>query len=417
MPPIESAGNAPVSPVPILITHYGADWIRGSETLLLDLLHHLDAAKFKPIVWCNGKAMQQAVAALGCTVYRSDFEYYGMEYSGPFNLRKYDRLVSEGLEIVRRHGVRLIHSNSGAPNQWLLPVARTERLPLLAHLHIDYRPRGRYILGLHQATRIVGVSQDVIDDFAEDGVVQDRLAVIYNGIDEERIKPQTDRNMREALGIPGDAPVIGTVGSLISRKGHDILLRAFQRVAQRSPRAILLVTSDGPERQALQELAVTLEIADKVRFLGYVDDVPALYRDCFDILALASRADAFGLVIAEAGLFGIPAVATRVGGIPEVIQDNVTGLVVPPEDPEALAAALLRLIEAPAERRQFGAAARERARALFTAPSMARQFEETYRSLLSIPPSELGWLGHWCGPRPYFRLARQLTRRVRSSKL
>src|SRR5947209_17729940 len=106
MPPIESAGNAPVSPVPILITHYGADWIRGSETLLLDLLHHLDAAKFKPIVWCNGKAMQQAVAALVCTVYRSNFEDYGLEYSGPFHLRKYDGLGAEGMDSDRLQGVR-----------------------------------------------------------------------------------------------------------------------------------------------------------------------------------------------------------------------------------------------------------------------------------------------------------------------
>jgi glycosyltransferase involved in cell wall biosynthesis len=406
-----SSQTAPGQAVPLLFTHYGEEWIRGSETLLLDLLRYVDRSQFTPVIWCNGKEMHKAVVEAGYPAYRSEFEYYGMQGSPPFNLRNYKRLVSEGIQIVRKHGIRLIHSNSGAPTQWLLPVARGEQLPLVTHLHIDYQLRSRYLLGLHQATRIVGVSADVVADFRDDGVPEERLAVIYNGIDECRLKPQTNSDMRERLGIRRDAVVVGTVGSLIPRKGHDILIRAFGIVAHQIPEGILLITSDGPERKKLEHLAGEMGIRDRIRFLGYVDDIAALYRDCFNILALASRADAFGLVIAEAGLFGIPTVATSVGGIPEVIDNGNTGLLVPPENPEAFAAALVRLIESPETRSRFGASARERAHLRFTASSMARQFETTYASLLAVPKSELGWLGGGCGPAPYFRLARHLLRK------
>ena len=126
---------------------------------------------------------------------------------------------------------------------------------------------------------------------------------------------------------------------------------------------------------------------------------------------LASRGDAFGLVLAEAGYFGLPAVSTRVGGIPEVVEDGVTGLLTPPDDPAALAAAISRLQGAPRLRRQLGDAARARVEARFSVDRMAREFEAAYVELASMPAGQLGWVSLLRRSAPYVRLLTAVRRR------
>ena len=391
-----------ITPTPVLFTHYGDDWFRGSEQLLFDLLTNLDRTRFEPILWCNSREMAEAAISAGIVTYRSAFEYYFDYHSPRPSIARYQSLVRKGIELVRRHNVRILHANSAAPNQWLVPVARITRRPVLAHLHIDYRRRSRYACMLHQASMVVGVSRQVIDDFLHDGMSPERTHVIYNGIDFARLQTGSGRNPRQDLGISQEAVVITSVGSLIQRKGQDILIRAFKTlVAGRDLH--LLISSEGSERAKYEALATELELTDRVHFLGYYDDIPALYR-ATDIVALASRADAFGLVLAEAGYFALPAVATQVGGIPEVVDHGVTGLLVPPDDPEAMAVALAKLIDDTSQRRVLGAQARERALRLFSVEQMVANFESTYETLSLLPPKQLGWLGNHFAIRPYLRL-------------
>jgi glycosyltransferase involved in cell wall biosynthesis len=392
-----------MSPIPVLFTHYGEQWLRGSEQLLLDLLAYLDPARIHPIVWCNGTAMAEATKALGVTTYRSDFAYYFQEGSPRFSPRAYAALVRRGREIVDAHAVRVLHANSAAPTQWLVPVARRRRLPLLSHLHIDYLRRARFLLLLHQADLVVGVSNQVIEDFLADGMAPARTAVIYNGIDFARLGEGGEGGaLRTRLGVAADAVVITSVGSLIRRKGQDILLRAFQPLASERD-AHLLIVSDGPERGNLERLAADLGLMGRVHFLGYHDDIPGVYA-ASDIIALASRGDAFGLVLAEAAYFARPVVATRVGGIPEVVDDGVTGLLVPPEDPAALGVALRRLADDPALRAAFGQAGRLRSQRMFAADAMAARFMDTYERLAALPPAGLGWGRVPRSAGPYLRL-------------
>ncbi|MDR3532252.1 MAG: glycosyltransferase, partial [Rhodopila sp.] len=138
------------NPMRVLFTHYGDEWFRGSEQLLFDLLKKLDRNRVEPIVWCNGAAMAEAARSAGITTYRTPLEFY-FDYNSPrFNLSHYRALVREGVALVRRHNIRVLHANGAAPHQWLVPVARATRLPLLAHLHIDYRRRSRFVCLLHQ---------------------------------------------------------------------------------------------------------------------------------------------------------------------------------------------------------------------------------------------------------------------------
>ena len=394
------------APIPVLFTHYGDNWIRGSERGLLDLLGHLDPRRVQPIVWCNGAAMAEATQAAGYTTYRTEFEFYFDYGSAPFNVRRYWSFVRQGIELVRKHRIRLLHANSAAPSQWLVPVARFRRLPLLVYLHSDYLRRSRYVLLLHQSSLVVGVVRRVVDNFVRDGMDPRRTRVIYSGIDIDRFHPSSGASsggdLRRRLGIAESAIVISGIGSLIHRKGYDVLIKAFRALGPARD-AHLLIVSDGPERANLERLAMELNVAARVHFLGYFDDLGAVYN-ASDIVALASRAEAFGAALVEAAFFAIPTISTTVGGIPEVVEHEVSGLLVPPDDPQSFAAALSRLIDDPAYRLELGTAAKKRADSIFTIDRLAASFHQTYESLANLPRSRLGWLDAAINIRPYFRL-------------
>ena len=196
--------------------------------------------------------------------------------------------------------------------------------------------------------------------------------------------------------------LIGAVGSLIRRKGHDVLVRAVGQLGGAQP-PHLLIASDGPEREPLEHLAAELGLQHRIHFLGYHEPITDLYASC-DLMALASRADAFGLVLAEAGYSNRPVVATRVGGIPEVVVDSETGLLVPPDDVPALANALRHLANDEGLRLRLGAAARVRAETRFSVQRMATEFTETYGHLTGLPRTGLGWPTIATRSLPYTRM-------------
>ena len=385
--PSDSRRVGLLAPLPVLFTHFGDQWIRGSETLLLDLLARLDPARVQPIVWCNGVEMAEACRRAGHITERSDFAFYLDASSPPFDRSAYRTLLREATALARRHQVRVLHANSAAPTQWLLPVARNLRLPLLTHLHTSYLRRSRHVLLLHLADSLIGVSRHVLCGLRHDGVPEDRLRVIPNGIDFSRLRAPARADLRAGLGIPAHALVIGAPGSLIHRKGLDVLIQAFRRLEGQSH---LLIAGSGPEHEALVGLVAGLGLAERVHFIGFSDAIGDFYRAC-DIVALASRAEAFGLVLAEAGFFGLPVVATTAGGIPEVVIDGETGLLVPPDDVPALAAALGRLEFDGGLRARLGDGGRCRAETYFPAERMAAAFHTEYDRLAGLDPATLGW--------------------------
>jgi glycosyltransferase involved in cell wall biosynthesis len=372
-------GDAGRDKLSILFTHYGDAWLRGSERILLDLTANLDRSRFMPIVWCNGGPVADELRRAGVPVYETDFaSFFG--YDGPsFSLPRYLSFVTTGLRLIRRHKVALIHCNGAAPHQWLLPVAWWSGLPLVAHLHAEYLRRERFVTFLHQATRIAGVSNCVLREFLADGVPPERCQVIHNGIDFGRLRPERDGSLRDRLGIGRGAIVIASLGSLVERKGMDLLIRAL--AGMREIEAHLLIGGEGPERGALAQLAQKLGVASRVHFLGYCADISPVYAAA-DIAALASRAESFGLALAEAGYFGLPVVSHRLPGISEVVLDGKTGLLVPMEDVAAMTAALRHLSTDHIERTRLGEAARSHVRNQFSLRRMVAEFESLYGALV-----------------------------------
>jgi L-malate glycosyltransferase len=210
------------------------------------------------------------------------------------------------------------------------------------------------------------------------------VQVIYNGVAEAApARPRAE--VRAALGLQGDEVVGVHVANLRAIKAHDVALRALVRLRDDNLRFTLLLVGDGPDRPALEDLARALDVGpDRVRFLGSHADVPDLLVSlgAADLFVLSSRMEGLPLAVLEAMAQSLPVVTTRVGGVPEVVDDERTGLLVPSDDSAALAAAIGRLARDAARRARLGAAGRARALTRFSFPHMVDEYECLYRRLL-----------------------------------
>jgi glycosyltransferase involved in cell wall biosynthesis len=284
--------------------------------------------------------------------------------------------------ILARLRPDVVHVHSpyplGEAANWLLGRARAT---VITH-HSDvvrqqmwlrlYAPLLRCVL--RAADRIIATSSRYIETSPWLGPVQDRCVVVPLGVDHHRFTP---------FSIPFDGPpTLLFVGRLRYYKGLDTLVRALADL----PGVRASVVGDGPMRPVWEALATTSGVADRVRFLGEVNDadLPAIYRQAhLFVLPANARAEAFGTVLVEAMASGLPCITTEVGtGTSWVVQDGVTGLIVPPHDLRALAEAVRSLLDAPRRRMAMGQAARARVEAEFTLEGMIARVQAVYEDAL-----------------------------------
>lgn len=208
-----------------------------------------------------------------------------------------------------------------------------------------------------------------------------KVRIIHNGVDPSRFDAEAEPETTSGLGLREDDLVVGIVAALRPEKDHETFLRAAALVAAADPRARFLIVGDGLRRPALEDLADRLGIAERAVFTGARSDVASLLG-VIDVFVLSSfTIECFPMALLEAMASSRPAVCTAVGGVPELLKHGVTGLLVPPRDPGALAQGLTRLLADDEERHAFGAAARARVEAEF---SLARSVEEAQRNLLEV---------------------------------
>lgn len=212
-----------------------------------------------------------------------------------------------------------------------------------------------------------------------------KMRVIHYAIDGDKFRRGRSATS-ELVNIP--RPIVGTVSRLIHQKGVHVLLTAFAKCLEKYPQAALVIVGDGPSRGQLEERSRQLSIAPQTHLLGYVPHprLGAIARD-FDIFAFPTFGEGFGLVLLEAMSLGKPVVASKVMAIPEIVMDGETGLLVPPEDSDALAQALLRLMDDRSLCQQLGRAGRQRVEREFTLEVMVQKTIGVYQEVLGIPRS------------------------------
>jgi glycosyltransferase involved in cell wall biosynthesis len=280
------------------------------------------------------------------------------------------------LRALRAVRPDVLHANLISPFscQYALSAAISLGIPSVAVYQLPNAPANRRQRLLkrvtaHWTTVHVGVGERTAREVERIvGLHPGRVRTIHNGVPDTHA-PQPP---------PGDdgPATIGAVGRLVPQKGLDVLLRAVVQV----PAARAMLVGQGDEERRLQALAHQLGVADRVSFAGWVDE-PRRLLPTFDVFALPSRFEGFPLVVLEAQLAEVPVVAANVGSVAEAVIHEETGLLVPPDDPDALATALNTLLSDRPNRRRLGRAGRELVLDRFTAAHMARAFERLYAEL------------------------------------
>ncbi len=275
------------------------------------------------------------------------------------------RLVGElGVDIVHAHAS---HAHNLAA---LATIASPDHLVVTRR--VDFAPKGAW--KYRRCTRVVVISQAIAGILRTAGVAPERIEVIASGIDPARFAGADRARGRAALGLAeGDLAVL-CVAALEDHKDHATLLSAWERLAGAHPRAHLLLAGEGDLRASLEARAAVLP---RVRLLGFRDDIPDLLAAA-DAFTLTSHLEGLGTAVMDAMCCALPVLATRAGGIPELIEDGVDGLLAPVGDAAAVAGQLARILAEPALRTRLGEAARATAARRFLASAMVDAYVDLY---------------------------------------
>ncbi len=306
----------------------------------------------------------------------------GLERTGKLGLRGFRPL----LRFIREHRPQVLHSHKFGSNVWGVMFGRRYRIPaVIAHeqtwSYEGNRPRLVVDSAIGRlADRFVAVSSaDAESMVTREKVPRDKVLVIPNAYI-PRPEPE-GQDLRAELGIDPSLPLVGTAAVLRPQKALEVLMDAFAIVVRELPEAKLLIAGEGERNEALRAYAAGLPCSESITFLGRREDIGNVIRS-LDVVAMSSDFEGTPLFAAECLSNGTPLVATRVGGLPDLIEDGVSGVLVPPRDPEALAEAIISLLRDPERRERIAAAAKERAGEL-SLDRISDRFAELYRTTVA----------------------------------
>ncbi len=383
--------GGPVTPRPAALAHLGRPRlliltvgfaVGGAEQLVLTTAPRLQRDGFEVTVACL-----KGWGVLGNELEARGVRSIALGATGMFDLRVLGRLLS----ILRRDRIQIIRGHLFWANLVARIVGRLASVPVIVTTHHDTFSWMRWYHRL--AERLTAPLSDVVTTCSESvrrqametfGLGPGRVRTLRNAIEIPDVIPDTAtraRVRRELGASPGDL-LIGTLGRLDEpKKGLAVFLAAARLLSREFPRLRFAIIGAGPARASLEERAAREGVSHCTVFPGIRRDVPEIMR-ALDLLAQPSLWEGFGLTIVEAMAVGTPVVASRVGGIPEVVEEGVTGLLVPPGDPQALASACARLLKDPESAARMGQAGIARARTEFGIERLVREIEVLYRELL-----------------------------------
>ena len=352
----------------------------GAERLLVDAIRYGDHSRFEyevAYLLPVKSALVPELAAMGVTVHCLD---------GAHNLRWMSRLR----RLVRERRIDVVHVHSPYP----ATVARLGLPPDVPIVYTEHNQWERYraptywgnALTFPRNRRVFAVSDHVRESAAYPWplrfIEMPPMETLYHGLDPAAIlEPMALDGVRAEFGIPTSAPLVGTVANFKDHKGYPYLLEAARMLRRSIPDVRFLLVGVGPGLEDRKQQSRTLGLDDCVVFTGFREDARRLMA-AMDVFVLASLQEGLSIALIEAMALGRPTVVTRVGGLPEVVEDGVEGLVVPPEDSQALAQAIWALLADESRRRHMGERARRRA-VEFDIRKAVRRIEQVYDDLVS----------------------------------
>lgn len=366
----------------ILYVH-GIGSIGGAERDLIALLSRLDRRIWHPAIACpeTGPLREVALAQHVPTY--------------PVNLppwRKASSLMSRHAGVRGLHKLladvqpALVHVN----DLWWVPhtvravAGLSRRIPIIAHVRQETQQKKVSQYVLNRVDNVVAVSHQVEQGLLTGGVSPNRVRTLYSGVDcSAMVASEGDRDIRARYGVPREALLLGTVANLLPLKGYEVMLEALPSILAAMPAVHYLIIGGGGAEYGTRLKAITMErgIAERVHFAGFQESVVS-YLSAMDLYVHPSLKEAFGLAVVEAMAMGKAVVATATGGLPEVVAQGETGLLVPPGDAGSLAAAVVSLIDDKVRRDQMGRMGRARALERFSLNASVRHMEQLYGEVL-----------------------------------
>jgi glycosyltransferase involved in cell wall biosynthesis len=375
-----SAMSAPNRKIHIMQVTYGMV-IGGLERVIIELCRHVDRSRYRLSICCISTRgpLADVIEAEGTQVIVCPKQTRPAKYLRGFELAR----------IFRQQHVDLIHTHHTPAFVDATLGARFARIPLINTDHTKLyptTPRWR-LLEKHAsrfAERVVAVSEQSKRDLIDyQGIAPEKLQVIYNGLDLKTPRQhESVSSLRQELGLAPDQIVIGTAARLEDQKGLDLLLDAVPSVLERLPHARFVIVGGGSQEQALRGQAARLGLGHAVTFTGPRVDAVDLMR-AFDCFVQTSHWEGMPMALIEAMALSKPVVATAVGGVAELVEDHVTGLLVRNRDPRLFAEALVQALGDPEESQRLGKAGYARYASRFTSRAMIDQYERLYEQVLT----------------------------------
>jgi glycosyltransferase involved in cell wall biosynthesis len=376
---------------PIRVMHFRREVPTGGgpESLIVDIARHIDRARFDfSVVTFSPPAPPRGYSTPLLDLLRAaDTRVHLL----PARHRLDTRPIRQLAGLLDTEGVDILHSHDHRTDLIAYLAARRRPTAQVASLH---QPLRRYWWIRHwemldewvvrRFDRILPVAEAVrLEVIGKYPHMADRTLTVLNGVDLSRFSPGEDRmRVRDEFGIPPNGILCANVGRLMEDKGLEYLLDAARQVQGQRQDVYWLLVGRGPAEAELRARSESLGLNRCLQFAGFRTDVPQILAAC-DVLVVSSLSEGCSVVILEAMACGRPVVATRVGGTPEIVEQDATGLVVEPRRPDLLADAVLDLARAPERRTAMGDRAARRAREHFSIQRMVRRIEEIYTDLAS----------------------------------
>jgi len=356
----------------------------GAERVLLELAEHSKRAGLKVTIGVFENSRNPNLE-LANTASGLGFQVQIFPCNGRF-----DNDAAQTIKgYMEKEGVNILHSHNYKSNFYARRALSNNNIRWVVTNHgrrfgpklLLYNLLDAFIV--RRADKIIAVSKEIAKKMKLAGIAKGKICLIENGVNLERVTTNSSSQaIKESLGIKKEALVVGTIGALTKEKGHQYLLRAALKVIRIYPKAIFLLVGDGTERPNLEKTASSLGIKDSVIFAGMRKDVPEILS-ILNVFVLPSLNEGLPMALLEAQAAQIPVVATSVGAVPDVLENGVTGMLIPPKDPQAIAEAIIMILSDKQFASGIAQKGFERVRDNFSSEKMASKYLSIYRELLS----------------------------------
>lgn len=360
-------------------------FLYGAEIVILSICRNINKERFNCVVACFKDPRYKEVLLIN-EVKKIDIPLEEIKLTSPFDLSAIFKLK----DLLNKYSIDILHCHDYRSNFIAFWMSKFRKVKLVTTLHGWSKIGGKGAFYEYMDSKIIkhfnqviAISEGVKKDLLKKGIPQEKITVIHNGIDMDYFaERRVDVNYKKKFNINQNSQVIGTVGRFNEEKGQRYFIEAASEVIKVFPNAVFLIVGTGQDEKLLKEMVSSLGLQQHIIFAGFVH--PEEIRNAYsimDIFVLPSLTEALGLVLLEAMAMGIPAIATNVLGVPDIIEDRKTGYLVSRADASAISKAVISLLSDKAHAESMGKTGQDFVREEFSVRKFVNRIEEVYNNL------------------------------------